>query len=94
MDRPIKRAACKTSHREPVARVAAVSAPSAAPTAKGSAKAAAASSAKISADERHALIAEAAYFVALRNGSGSNAQQNWDQAAAQIDAELKAEGRL
>ena len=94
MASPIKRAASKSSRQQPEVQVAAVSASAAAPTGKVSAKGAPAASVKISAEERHTMIAEAAYFVALRNGFKSDVKQNWDQAEARVDAELKAEGRL
>lgn len=40
----------------------------------------------ITSEERHRLIAEAAYLLAEKRGfQGGNAQQDWYEAAAQID---------
>ena len=48
----------------------------------------------ISPAERHRMIAEAAYYLALKKGPQSDPHENWLEAEAQIDARLRAEGRL
>ena len=48
----------------------------------------------ISPAERHRMIAEAAYYLALKKGPQSDPHQNWLEAEAQIDARLRSEGRL
>jgi len=40
------------------------------------------------------MIAEAAYYLALKKGPQSDPHQNWLEAEAQIDARLRSEGRL
>ncbi len=65
-------------------------APSAAPAASAPA---AQSPAPVSPEERHRMIAEAAYYIALRKGFNSDPRENWIQAEAEIAARLKAEGR-
>ena len=82
---PVKAAPAVAPARTPV---------KAPPTSKLSAKAAKESSGKIAPEDRHQMIAEAAYFIAVKNGFNSDPTQNWAQAEAQIDAKLKADGRL
>lgn len=48
----------------------------------------------VTAEERHRMIAEAAYYIALRKGFNSDPRENWLLAEKEIDAKLKAEGRL
>ena len=74
--------------------VAPAPAPVKAPSARLSAKPVKESHGKISPEDRHQMIAEAAYFIAVKNGFNSDPTQNWAQAEAQIDAKLKADGRL
>ena len=83
--------AVKAAAPVPAPVPAPVKAPS---TARMSAKAARESTAKVSPEDRHQMIAEAAYFIAVKNGFNSDPTQNWAQAEAQIDAKLKADGRL
>jgi len=49
--------------------------------------------APVSPEERHRMIAEAAYYIALRKGFNSDPRENWIEAEAEIAARLKAEGR-
>lgn len=49
--------------------------------------------APVSPEERHRMIAEAAYYIALRKGFNSDPRENWIEAEAEITARLKAEGR-
>lgn len=49
---------------------------------------------KVSKEERHRMIAEAAYYISLRRGPSSDPMKNWLEAEAQIDAQLKRDGRL
>lgn len=48
----------------------------------------------VTPEERHRMVAEAAYYIALRKGFNSDPRENWLQAEKEIDAKLKAEGRL
>ncbi len=57
-------------------------------------KATAKSPARVTPEERHRMIAEAAYYLALKKGAHSDPRSNWLEAEAQIDAQLRAEGRL
>ncbi len=49
---------------------------------------------KVTKEERHRMIAEAAYYISLRRGPSSDPMKNWLEAEAQIDAQLKLDGRL
>jgi len=49
---------------------------------------------KVTKEERHRMIAEAAYYLSLRRGPASDPLKNWLEAEAQIDAQLKRDGRL
>jgi hypothetical protein len=40
-------------------------------------------------EERHKMVAEAAYYIALRKGFNSDPAENWAEAEAEIDAQLK-----
>ena len=50
----------------------------------------------VSADERHCMIAEAAYYLAVqRNFQGNNALEDWLRAEVDVDAQLAGnEARL
>lgn len=50
--------------------------------------------AKATKEERHRMVAEAAYYISLKKGPSSAPQANWTEAEQQIDAQLKREGRL
>jgi len=50
--------------------------------------------AKATKEERHRMVAEAAYYISLKKGPSSSPQANWTEAEQQIDAQLKREGRL
>lgn len=49
---------------------------------------------KASKDERHRMVAEAAYYISIKKGPSSDPKTNWGEAEQQIDAQLKREGRL
>ncbi len=49
---------------------------------------------KVTKEERHRMIAEAAYYLSLRRGPSSDPLKNWLDAEAQIDEQLRREGRL
>lgn len=40
-------------------------------------------------EERHKMIALAAYYLSLQRGSGSDPRQNWTDAEIEVDARLK-----
>ena len=44
---------------------------------------------KFSPEERHHMIAEAAYYLALRRGPASDPMKNWLEAERDIDARLR-----
>ncbi len=67
--------------------------PAPAPAPAPSVKPEAPKAAPVSPEERHRMIAEAAYYIALRKGFKSDPRANWLEAEAEIDARLKAEGR-
>jgi len=48
----------------------------------------------VTPEERHRMIAEAAYYLALKKGPQSDPHANWLEAEAEINARLLAEGRL
>ena len=47
---------------------------------------------KVTPEERHRRIAEAAYFIALERGFASDPHQNWLAAEKQVDEQIAAEG--
>jgi hypothetical protein len=49
---------------------------------------------KVTREERHRMIAEAAYYLALKRGWNSDPLRNWLDAEKQIDEQLRREGRL
>ncbi|MBU4459405.1 MAG: DUF2934 domain-containing protein [Verrucomicrobia bacterium] len=50
--------------------------------------------AKATKDERHRMVAEAAYYISIRKGPTGDPKGNWIEAEQQIDAQLKREGRM
>lgn len=70
----------------------AVAAPAPAVPAPGSVVSA--SGEKITPEERHRMVAEAAYYIALKKGFNSDPSENWFEAEKQVDDLLKADGRL
>ena len=86
-------AAKKTAKKEPAAvKKPAVKKPAAkkpaAPKAKKTAAKKPAAKKAVSAEERYRMVAEAAYYLALKKGPESDPLQNWVEAEAQIAAEL------
>lgn len=83
---------------------AAAAKPAAPPTASAAAPAAAPApqpltpsappTTKVTKDERHRMIAEAAYYISVRRGPSSDPTKNWLEAERQIDAQLLRDGRL
>ncbi len=48
----------------------------------------------ITSEERHGLIAEAAYYLAEKRGfQGGSAEQDWLDAAAQVDTKFMGAGK-
>lgn len=75
------------------AKIPAQTAPAAAPATPAPAKTPAKNASAVTREERHRMIAEAAYYIALRKGFQSDPRANWLEAEAEIDARLKSEGR-
>ena len=49
---------------------------------------------RVTPEERRRMIGEAAYYIALRRGFNSDPRENWMAAESEIDAKLKASGRV
>jgi len=48
---------------------------------------------KVSKEERHRMVAEAAYYISLKKGPSSDPRANWVEAEKQIDAQIHRENR-
>lgn len=47
----------------------------------------------ITPEERHRMVAEAAYYIALKKGFNSDPAENWFEAEKQVDENLKAKAK-
>ncbi len=98
MSKVLKTKTTKASAKKPVTKPAPKAAPEApaapAPIVTPPLKPSAPPVTKASKDERHRMVAEAAYYISLKKGPTSSPQANWTEAEQQIDAQLKREGRL
>ena len=47
----------------------------------------------VTPEERHRMVAEAAYYIALKKGFNSDPAENWFEAEKQVDENLKAKAK-
>ena len=47
----------------------------------------------VTPEERHRMVAEAAYYIALKKGVNSDPSENWFEAEKQVDETLKAKAK-
>lgn len=98
MSKVLKTKTSKIAAKKPVTKAAAKAVPAAppapAPIVTPPLKPSSPPVTKASKDERHRMVAEAAYYISLKKGPSSSPQANWTEAEQQIDAQLKREGRM
>ncbi len=78
-----------TSKTESVEKIGKTAGPVTAPVAASAKSAPVERPSEIGVEERYKMVAEAAYYIALKKGFNSDPAENWAEAEAEIEQQLK-----